>query len=321
MGQVAGIDVASDATLSGIAIGSLAADASSTAGAAAAAAGDNDSAIGAALRSLIVVEPPASLVLDSSIPQRSLPISVLRQPLLMPKLAKGNPLWVSALWSRTPSNAASPSAPGEDISVAEPVFDDVFNITIASDSAITAQAFNNLDAFANSTSGNSTASAGDELSRVAGIEADIDISIGGLSDLMAQAQGTADSEASAVSGSAEADSWMQSMGIEDLEMLISSDSDLSAISSIFGSASAESTDNFADAVMTFDATGIDGITIQIGGINELSSTANSICTAQSKGVSDMAETSANMDQLVSMMLTFSARLTEMSLALLSLTLQ
>ena len=75
---------------------------------------------------------------------------------------------------------------------------------------------------------------------------------------MAQVQGTSDSEASSISGSAEADSWMQSMGIEDLEMLISSDSDLSAISSVFGGANADSTDNFADAVMTFDATGIDG---------------------------------------------------------------
>ena len=142
---------------------------------------------------------------------------------------------LSTLEQGSQSNVASPSAPGEFISVAEPGFDDVFDITISSDSAITAQAFNNLDAFANSTSGNSTSSAGDELSWVAGIE-DMDISIGGLSDLMAQAQGTADSEASAVSGSAEADAWMQSMGIEDLEMLISFDSDLTAISSIFGAA-------------------------------------------------------------------------------------
>ena len=33
-----------------------------------------------------------------------------------------------------------------------------------------------------------------------GIEANMDISIGGLSDLMAQAQGTADADASTVSG-------------------------------------------------------------------------------------------------------------------------
>ena len=91
MGQVAGIDVASDATLSGIAIGSLAADASSTAGAAAAAAGDNDSAIGAALRSLIVggiSSITGAAQLDSSATASNIG---RRQPLLMPKLAKVNP--------------------------------------------------------------------------------------------------------------------------------------------------------------------------------------------------------------------------------------
>ena len=100
-------------------------------------------------------------------PQRSLPISVLRQPLLTAEAGKGQSVvGLTTLERSTPSNAASPSAPGEDISVTEPDFDDVFNITIASNSAITAQAFNNLDAFANSTSGDSTASAGDELSRM-----------------------------------------------------------------------------------------------------------------------------------------------------------
>ena len=145
-------------------------------------------------------------------------------------------------WHRS-VDAASPSAPGEDISVMEPEFDDVFNITIASNSAITAQAFNNLNAIATSTTGDATASAGDELSRVAGIESNMDISIGGLSELMAQAQGTSDSEASSISGNAEAEAWMQSVGIEDLELLISSDSDLRAISSIVGGADANSIEN------------------------------------------------------------------------------
>ena len=291
-----GIDVASDSGLSGMAIGSLTADASSTAGAAFATAGAADEAIGAQLPSLKVggiSNLTGAAQLDASATASNVGGVYGTQATAEAGLGQSVIGLTTGLGGAL--DAASPSAPGEDISVTEPDFDDVFNITIASNSAITAQAFNNLNAIATSTSGDATASAGDELSRVAGIESNMDISIGGLSDLMAQAQGTADSEASAVSGSAEADAWMQSMGIEGLEMLISSDSNLSAISSIFGSASAESTDNFADAVMTFDATGIDGITIQIGGINELSSTANSIGTAQSKSVSDMAETSANMD--------------------------
>ena len=291
-----GIDVASDSGLSGMAIGSLTADSSSTAGTTTAIAGQGDKAIGAQLPSLNVggiSNLTGAAQLDSSATASN--VGGVYGTQATAEAGLGQSVIGLMTGFGGAFDAASPSAPGEDISVTEPDFDDVFNITIASNSAITAQAFNNLNAIATSTSGDATASAGDELSRVAGIESNMDISIGGLSELMAQAQGTSDSEASSISGNAEAEAWMQSVGIEDLELLISSDSDLRAISSIVGDANADSIDNFADAVMTFDSAGIDGITIQIGGLSELSSTANATGISQASSVSDRAEASADMD--------------------------
>ena len=222
-----GIDVASDSGLSGMAIGSLAADASSTAGTTTAIAGEGDKAIGAQLPSLKVggiSNLTGAAQLDSSATASNVGGVDATQATAEAGLGQSVIGLMTGLGGAL--DAASPSAPGEDISITEPDFDDVFNITIASNSAITAQAFNNLNAIATSTSGDATASAGDELSRAAGIESNMDISIGGLSELMAQAQGTSDSEASSISGNAEAEAWMQSVGIEDLELLISSDSDL-----------------------------------------------------------------------------------------------
>ena len=279
-----------------MAIGSLTADASSTAGAAFATAGAADEAIGAQLPSLKVggiSNLTGAAQLDAAATASNVGGLDANQATAEAGLGQSVIGLTTGLGGAL--DAASPSAPGEDISVTEPDFDDVFNITIASNSSITAQAFNNLNAIATSTTGDATASAGDELSRMAGIESNMGISIGGLSELMAQVQGTSYSEASSISGSAEADAWMQSMGIEDLELLISSDSDLSAISSVVGGANADSIDNFADAVMTFDSTGIDGITIQIGGLSELSSTANATGISQASSVSDRAEASADMD--------------------------
>ena len=180
--------------------------------------------------------------------------------------------------------------------VEAPLFEDAFNIKVASDSDLTAQAFSNLDAAATSTSGDATANAGDAWSSVTGIEANMDISIGGLSDLLAQAQGTADADASTVSGEATALAAQQSLGIEDLEMLISSDSDLNAISSIFGGANAENiTAGIVEADIDFDATGIDGISMSIGGIGTLASTASVNGSSDASSVSDMARASADMD--------------------------
>ena len=184
----------------------------------------------------------------------------------------------------------------EEVSVTAPSFSDDWNIEVASDSDLTAQAFSNLDAAATSTSGDATANAGDATSSVTGIEANMDISIGGLSDLLAQAQGTADADASTVSGEATALAAQQSLGIEDLEMLISSDSDLNAISSIFGGANAENiTAGIAEADIDFDATGIDGISMSIGGIGTLASTASVNGSSDASSVSDMARASADMD--------------------------
>ena len=99
----------------------------------------------------------------------------------------------------------------------------------------------------------------------------MDVNVGGVSSLMAQAQGTAVTNASSVESGSAAFSAMSSMGIEELQMNVSSDSELNH-GSLIGDTDSESTDSSALVQSILDATAIDGIDMNIGGINNLAAT-------------------------------------------------
>ena len=194
-------------------------------------------------------------------------------------------------------------AEGNEITA--PSFRD-FNIDIASDSFLTAQAFSNLDATASTTAGNVLAGAGtknnsDSDTTVTGIESGLDINVGGVSDLLAQAQGTVDAQATSVSGEAKAFGNTEGIGVNDLQMQVASDSDFSSSSTLIGDVDASTTEGLARAKVDLDSTGVEGIEMSIGGVNDFSSISS--VTANSNASNVGAEGSDSTGDLDSSALT------------------
>ncbi len=295
-GSVYGIDVASDATLSGMAIGSEKATATSTAGSASATSGASDAATGAQLPSLNV-GGLANLTGAAQLDSASIANSVDG---LSTALA-GQGQTVTGLTSAGAGTdtwaAATPAVAG--ISAAS--FDTDLNINVASDAKLTAQGFSNLDATATSTAGNAIADAGDSSSKVTGIATGMDIKVGGVSDLTALAQGTADASAESVTGIADAFAAQSALGINQLEMQSASDNILKSTASVVGNADAMSTGNASTdtawAAMDFDATGINGLAMQSGGIGNLNVMGSVTGNANAEGVASKADARGDIDAM------------------------
>ncbi|WP_341886529.1 hypothetical protein [Synechococcus sp. UW140] len=303
---VYGIDVASDATLSGMAIGSLKANASSTAQNATARSGDGDSATGADLPSLNVgglANLTGAAQLDSASIAESVggvSTALAGQGQTVTGLTSAGEGADSA-WITSPATSRfSPAASGT-AALSTHTFDTDLNINVASDAMLTAQGFSNLDATATSTAGNAIADAGNSSSTVTGVAADMDIKVGGISNLTALAQGTADASAESVTGLADAFAAQAAMGINKMEIQSSSDGILKSTASVVGGADAVTTGNGSEdtawAAMDFDATGINGLAMKAGGIGDLNAMGSVTGSADATSVAAPADARADIDAM------------------------
>ena len=297
-----GIDVASDATLSGMAIGAQKATASSTADVANATSGASDVATGALLPSLNVgglANLTGAAQLDSASIAESVggvSTALAGQGQLVTGLTTAE---ISETWS-----GAAPTAPASganNASLPARTFDTALNINVASNATLTAQGFSNLDATATSTAGNAIADAGNSSSKVTGIADGMDIKVGGISNLTALAQGTADASAESVTGLADAFAAQSAMGINKMEIQSSSDGILKSTASVVGGADAVTTGNGTEdtawAAMDFDATGINGLAMKSGGIGDLNSIGSVTGSADSTSVAAPADARADIDAM------------------------
>ena len=308
--DVYGIDVASDATLSGMAIGSLKANASSTAQNATARSGDGDSATGADLPSLNVgglANLTAAAQLDSASIAESVggvSTALAGQGQKVTGLTSAGEVadatWTSNATTATNMGGGFPSATGT-AALGARTFDTDLNINVASDAMLSAQGFSNLDATATSTAGNAIADAGSSTSTVTGIAAGMDINIGGVGNLTALAQGTADASAESVTGLADAFSQQTAMGINQLEIKTASNDTLKSTASVVGSATAtttgDATADFAAAGLDFDATGINGLAMQAGGLGNLTATGSVTGNADATSVAAPADARGEIDAM------------------------
>lgn len=318
-----GIDVASDAGLTGMAVGSLKADASSTASAATAISGAGDSATGALLPSLNVgglANLTAAAQLDAASTATNVGSSgndataTAGIGQTVTGLTSGENTTVNTgTGDYTGSNLASVLSTVADAHTFATTSSNL-NINVASDAKLSAQGFSNLDATAATTGGDAFANAGGAGSIVTGIASDMDIKIGGIGNLTALAQGTADASAESVTGDAEAFSVQAANGALELEMQTMSDATLSSTAKVVGSADAMSTGNLSTvttsgasptttygdeawASMDFDATGINGLALGSGGVGNLSATANVIGTTNAEGVASLADARGSIDAI------------------------
>jgi hypothetical protein len=300
-----GIDVASDATLSGMAIGAQKATATSTGDVANATSGAGDVATGALLPSLNV-GGLANLTGAAQLDSASVAESVSGATTAL----AGQGQKVTGLTSFGEDTAApdawSGGAPAlntaaQPAALSARTFDTDLNINVASDSKLTAQGFSNLDATASSTAGSAIADAGNGSSTVTGIAADMDIKVGGISNLTALAQGTADASAESVTGLADAFAAQAAMGINKLEIQSSSDGILKSTASVVGGADAMTTgDTTADtawAAMDFDATGINGLAMNAGGIGDLNAIGSVTGSADATSVAAPADARADINAM------------------------
>ncbi len=321
--DVYGIDVASDATLSGMAIGSLKANASSTAQNATARSGDGDSATGADLPSLNVgglANLTAAAQLDSASIAESVggvSTALAGQGQKVTGLTSAGEVadatWTSTATTATNMGGGFPSATGT-AALGARTFDTDLNINVASDATLNAKGFSNLDATASSTAGNAIADAGSSVttgnssawvntsaSTVTGIAAGMDINIGGVGNLTALAQGTADASAESVTGLADAFGSQSALGISQLEIKTASDDTLKSTASVVGSATATTTGDtsadFAAAGIDFDATGINGLAMQAGGLGNLTATGSVTGNADATSVAAPADARGEIDAM------------------------
>ena len=294
-----GIDIASDATLSGLNIGSLKATASSTAGEAKATVGESDKAVGAQLPSLDiggVGTITAGAQLDSAVIAESVGgISIAeagKSGAVVGLNAEGQ--FASETFRNSIADTAgardfSSSVAATGITSGNDLLDN-FNINVASDASLTAQAFSNLDATATSTAGKAVATGG-LASSVTGIDAGMDIKVGGIGNLTALAQGTTDATATSVSGDAEAQGTLTATGFKELEMQTLSDATLKSTAGLVGNATASTTGNDATvntgdhayAGLDLTSKAVDGLAISAGGIGNLTGagSVNGAVTADS----------------------------------------
>jgi len=231
-----GIDVASDATLSGTAIGSLKADAASTADDATAKAGESASLTGANIGDLHVGG--------------------------IAGLTGGAQLTSAATAENVGGidlDAAAAAGLGATVTGLQANYVDV-----ASDATVTAQAFGTLNAIASSTGGDAAARAGKSSSVVTGLASGLDLDIGGVGTVSALAQGSEKASATSVDGIADADAGMTLVGAKDLNFDSNSDGNLTGIAKLLATVDASnigSAPNDALANGAFSATGFSGLTI------------------------------------------------------------
>ena len=322
VGGAIGIDIASDGSLSGLSIGSLTAKASSTADSAKATAGESDTSVGAELPSLDIGgigQITAGAQLTSTASAESVGGNTTAQA--------GQLGSVTGLTSGETSDAfftgisASDGAPdltkgtGVTAPVNAPDNIDNFNINVASDATIGAQGFSNLNATATSTAGVATAEAGGSKTltvngaqvatpgnSVTGIAAGMDINVGGIGNLTALAQGTANATANSVTNDADALGAMRSMGIEKLEMHTSSDATLKSTASLVGNATATTTGDLtgtdtAWSALDLDSTAVSGLALDVGGIGNLTANAAVTGKADSEVVTGNADTRTDIDAI------------------------
>ena len=311
-----GIDIASDGQLSGLSIGSLTAKASSTADSAKATAGGSDTSVGAQLPSLDIGgigQITAGAQLTSTASAESVGGNTTAQA--------GQLGSVTGLTSGETSDAfftgisASAGAPdltnGTVATAPSSAADNIdnFNINVASDATIGAQGFSNLNATATSTAGVATAEAGGSSTTagdatpgnsVTGIAAGMDINVGGIGNITALAQGTANATANSVTNDADALGAMRSMGIEKLEMHTSSDATLKSTASLVGNATATTTGDLtgtdtAWAALDLDSTAVSGLALDVGGIGNLTANAAVTGKADSEVVTGNADTRTDID--------------------------
>ena len=281
-----GIDIASDASISGTAIGTLKAEATSTATSADALAGGGADLWGAQIADLNVggianvtgaaqltgtatAENVGALNLDAS---------------------------ASAGLGSTVTGLAGVTS--------------TYNMDVASDATITAQAFGTLNATASSTGGDAAAHAGNINSVLTGLASGLDLDIGGVGTLSALAQGSENASATTVAGIADADAGMTLVGAKTLDFDSSSDGSLTGIAKLVANVDASNIgaqdlsstsplNEQADATANgeFSATGFSGLTIGntefnsgtdvvgIGGISTLKGQAQIAGTLNAESVS------------------------------------
>jgi hypothetical protein len=188
---------------------------------------------------------------------------------------------------------------------------DNFNIKVASDATIGAQAFSNLNAQATSSAGAATAEAGSSTTdsgtakpdnSVIGIASGMDIKVGGVGTLTALAQGTATAGATSVTDDADALGAMAALGINDLEMTTSSDATLRSTATLVGKATALTTGDTAVpdsslAGLDLDAKAVSGLALDVGGIGNLTGSATITGEATAEVVTGAADARADIDAL------------------------
>jgi len=239
-----GVDIASDASISGTAIGTLKAEALSTATSADALAGVGADLWGAQIADLNVggvanVTGAAQLTGTATAEN------------------------VGAI------NLDAIASSGLDATVTGLAgVASTYNMDVASDATITAQAFGTLNATATSTGGDATAragqytsGAGESTTVLTGLDTGLDLSIGGVGTLNALAQGSENASATTVDGIATASAGLDLNGAIGLDFASSSDGSLTGMAKLAATASASSTADTAAANGDFSAVGFDGLAI------------------------------------------------------------
>jgi len=166
---------------------------------------------------------------------------------------------------------------------------------VASDATVTAQAFGTLNATATSTGGDATAMAGNGGTELTGLASGLDLNIGGVGTLSALAQGAESATATTVDGVATASAGMDLNGAIGLDFASSSDGSLTGIAKLAATASATSTGADASANGDFSAIGFSGLDIGsltsgsevvgIGGVSTLKGQAQIAGTLNAESVS------------------------------------
>jgi len=301
---VTGLDLDAAGSVSGISIGSLKATASSTASGADAFAGAGDTATGAQLPSLDIggigtITGAAQLTSTAAAESVAGATTATAGN-------DGSVVGLSASGQTAETNELSNLAGLSDLSL------DNFNINVASDATIGAQAFSNLSAQATSTGGDATAEAGGSSTNgsgvatpgntVTGIASGMDIKVGGVGTLTALAQGTATAGATSVTDDADALGAMAALGINDLEMTTSSDATMRSTATLVGKATAATTGDAATpdtawAGLDLDSKAVSGLALDVGGIGNLTGSASITGEATAEVVTGDADARADIDAM------------------------
>jgi len=279
-----GIDVASDATLSGTAIGTLKGEAFSTASTTLADVGNGAGLTGANIGDLNV-GGVANVTGAAQLTGTGLAQNV-----------GGDSASATANVGLAASVTGLSGLPTGDDDALESF------INVASDATVTAQAFGTLNATATSTGGDATAMAGNGGTELTGLASGLDLNIGGVGTLSALAQGAESATATTVDGIATASAGMDLLGAQELNFQSSSDGSLTGIAKLAATASASSTGADASANGNFSAIGFDNLVIGtlgddgvagIGGVSTLKGQAQITGTLSAESVSGDAFAGSN----------------------------